>query len=81
MVVVVCLLVFGLYQYDKKTVQDWAATNHYNIKDMTMKWTPFGTPFYYVHKGEYIFKVEMENHDVWWVRTNRWSGNDYIKEK
>lgn len=83
---IILLLIFVLIvtgirmEQTEKEVDKWAAENHYVIVSKEMNMTIFGSPFYYLNKGEYIYRVVLDNGDIWWVRTGVLS-NDYEKEK
>ena len=46
--------------------------------------TVFGTPYYWLNKGEHIFEVVIKTKEgkseKWWIRTGVFS-DDYEKEK
>ena len=83
-VILFILLVLGFVQVSvmnsKETeIKNWAIENKYEIKSIDHQITIFGSPFNYVNKGQFIFKVVLTNDEVWWVRTGVFS-NDYEKE-
>lgn len=50
------------------------------VKNIDYQYTIIGSPFFYVNKGQHIFKVELTNNEVWWVRTGVFT-DDYEKDK
>ena len=60
-------------------VDEWAAEKGYVIESKEVHFTIFGTPFYYLPKGQYIYEVKLTNGEKWWVRTGVFE-NDYEKE-
>lgn len=64
----------------EQEVIEWAKSKGLEVKSIETHITIIGTPFYYLHKGCYIFECEMTNGEKWWVRTGVFE-NDYEKEK
>lgn len=63
----------------KSEIDEWASEYNYKVVHTEMQTTIFGSPFYYLNKGEYIYKIELDNGDIWWLRAGVFS-NDYEKE-
>ena len=66
---------------NKHQIHQWVSGRGYIVVDEDLQWTPIGTPFHYLNKGEYIWKLNvkdsLDNPRVVWVRTSSWNGNDY----
>ncbi len=41
-----------------KEIDRWASEHNYKVVHTDMQMTIFGSPFYYLNKGEYIYKIE-----------------------
>lgn len=61
-------------------IKEHFAKENKEVRTIEHQFTTFGSPFFYVNKGQYIFKVELTNDELWWVRTGVFS-DDYEKEK
>lgn len=81
-VIVILCIYCGVARLEQKEneIKKWASDHNYVIVSKEMNYTIFGSPFYYLGKGEHIYKLTMDNGDIWWVRTCYFS-NDYEKEK
>ena len=81
MIIAAILINVAHYDSEVEDITEWSAKNHYKIITKDWQWTLIGTPFNYVHKGEYIWKLDvvdtLNQPHIIWVRTNSWSGNDY----
>ena len=71
---------FFMYICIMKTIRKHFAEQNQEVKTCEYQFTIIGSPFFYVNKGQYIFKVELTNGEVWWIRTGVFS-NDYEKDK
>lgn len=73
------------FDNQQKEIHEWVADHNYTLVDEDWQFTNIGSPFYYVHKGEYIWKLNVKDSinksRVVWVRTSSWYGNDYEIEK
>lgn len=83
-IIVFILLVLGFVNVSvmnskEKEIKSWAIEKKYEIKSIDSQMTIIGSPFNYVNKGQFIYKVILTNNEVWWVRTGVFS-NDYEKE-
>jgi hypothetical protein len=83
-IVIICVILFGyILQYDIKIKAEKIIERFDNInlkvKKINQQFTIINSPFYYVNKGQYIYKVELENGEIWWVRTG-FVTDDYIKQ-
>ncbi len=77
---IIFIMVIGLrMDMIDKEIDRWASEHNYKVVHTDMQMTIFGSPFYYLNKGEYIYKIELDNGDIWWLRTGVFS-NDYEKE-
>lgn len=72
-----------IHQYQKNSVQTWANSKGFKIEKIETHITPIGTPFFYVHKGCYIFDVWVittnGNREHWWIRKNGLLSDDFEK--
>ena len=83
--VIVILFVIGIINYYAINSHEDDIRKHFTeqnqeVKTCEYQFTIIGSPFFYVNKGQYIFKVELTDGEVWWVRTSVFS-NDYEKDK
>lgn len=83
-IIIILLLLFGLVinfsiQSGKSEVYQWSIKHNMEIKSIDVHMTQFNTPFYYINKGSYIYKVEMTNGEIWWCRTGIFE-NDWEKD-
>ena len=74
----ICVVVY-IFDAKGEEVDEWAAEKGYVIESKEVHFTIFGTPFYYLPKGQYIYEVKLTNGEKWWVRTGVFE-NDYEKE-
>ena len=82
---IVLLFVLGMINHYAINSHESDIRKHFTEKNQEVKtceyqFTTIGSPFYYVNKGQHIFKVELTDGEVWWVRTGMFS-NDYEKDK
>jgi len=85
LIAIVILIVFGVinhYAIDshESDIRQHFTEQNQEVKTCEYQFTIIGSPFYYCNKGQYIFKVELTNGEIWWVRTGVFS-NDYEKDK
>lgn len=70
---------------EKKEINEWVVKHNYEHIKSEWQFTIFGSPYNYLHKGEYVFKVNvidsLNNSKTLWVRTNAWGENDYEFDK
>ncbi len=70
------------FNNQQKEIHQWTTDHNYTIVDEDWQLTNIGSPFNYVHKSEYIWKLNVKDSlnkpQVIWVRTSSWYGNDYI---
>lgn len=78
------IILIGVYSSQESSVYDWAKSKGYKVEKIESHLTPFGTPFYYLHKGNYIFEVwvitQDGNREHWWIRKNGLFSDDYEKD-
>jgi hypothetical protein len=86
--IAICVaLIINANHFDnqQKEIHKWVADHNYTIVDEDWQLTVMGSPYNYVHKGEYIWKLNVKDSinqpHVVWVRTSSWCGNDYKVEK
>ena len=82
---IVLLFIFSMINYavinsQESDIKEYFIKNNKEVKTIDHRITTIGSPFYYVNKGQHIFKVELTDGEVWWVRTGMFS-NDYEKDK
>ena len=78
LIIAICVGVF-VFDSKGKEIDQWADEKGYVIESKEVHFTIFGTPFYYLPKGQYIYEVKLTNGEKWWVRTGVFE-NDYEKE-
>lgn len=82
MIILAIIINTNHFNNEKKEINQWVVEHNYKLVSEEWQWTIFGTPYNYVHKGEYIWKVNVldsiDKPHVVWVRTSSWYGNDYI---
>lgn len=78
--VIAIVIVLAGMKSGEDEVRSWADKNGHAIKSIETHMTIFGSPFFYLNDGSYIYEVDMVNGDKWWVRTSLF-GNDYIKDE
>ena len=71
------------FDKQEKEIHQWVSGHGYIVVDEDWQWSPIGTPFDYLNKGEYIWKLNVKDSldkpHVIWVRTSSWNGNDYYE--
>lgn len=78
---IVFIMIIGVrMDQTEQEINKWAVEHNHKVVQSEMQMTIFGSPFFYLNKGEYIYKIKLDNGDIWWVRTGLF-GNDYEKEK
>ena len=82
---IVILFVFGIINHYVINSYEDDIRKHFTEQNQEVKtcehqFTIIGSPFFYCNKGQYIFKVQLTDGEVWWVRTGVFS-NDYEKNK
>jgi hypothetical protein len=69
------------FKNEKTEIDQWILSHNYELVNKDWQWTPFGSPYNYVNRGEYIWKVNVKDSlnkpRVIWVRTNILGNNDY----
>ena len=69
------------FDKQQKEIHQWVSGRGYIVVDEDLQWTPIGTPFHYLNKGEYIWKLNVKDSldkpYVVWVRTTLLYGKDY----
>ncbi len=80
----ITIFIFGVNYYiinsHKDDIRKHFTEQNQEVKTCDYQLTIIGTSFFYCNKGQYIFKVELTNGEVWWVRASSFT-NDYEKEK
>lgn len=83
--ILVCVILASLQGQDDQNIKKWAHEHHYTLLKYERQMTTYGSPFYYVNKNDYIYKIYVKDPSgkkiTWWMRVNRLFGNDYEKEK
>lgn len=78
------IILIGVYSSQESSVYDWAKSKGYKVEKVESHMTSIGTPFFYVHKGNYIFEVWVIASDGkrehWWIRKNGLFSDDYEKD-
>ena len=85
LIAIVILFVLGMINHYNINSHEDDIRKHFTEQNQEVKTcehqlTIIDSPFFYVNKGQYIFKVELTDKEVWWVRTGVFS-NDYEKDK
>ena len=82
--IMICIAIWvNKNHFDKqeKEIHQWVSERGYIVVDEDLQWTPIGTPFHYLNKGEYIWKLNVKDSldkpYVVWVRTTLLYGKDY----
>lgn len=76
----VVLIITESIDAGKSEVRHWAKEHNLEVESIQTHITQFNTPFFYLHKGCYIYEVKMTNGEKWWCRTGVFS-NDWEKDK
>lgn len=79
LVVIVCINT-SVINSNMHDIREHFTKENKEVKNIDYQYTTIGSPFYYVNKGEHIFKVELTNDETWWVRTGVFT-DDYEKDK
>ena len=83
-VILFCIvIIIASHSSQESSVYDWSKSKGYKVEKVESHVTQFGTPFFYLHKGCYIFEVWVitteGKREHWWIRKNGLFSDDYEK--
>lgn len=81
-ILIFCAVIIGWKQStDIDTIKEWASEKHCKVISYERNMTIYGSPYNYLNKGQYIYKVKIKDQNdkvqIWWIRTGMWF--DYEK--